>query len=96
MNNVHFCEFRHRLSLHTAQVLEVAGDLMLESANIQPPNMAPMGYPSAGMSIPSFPATISPFPAGGVNVSYGYPSTQPMPSAPGYPVSCCSIFLSVK
>lgn len=118
MNNSHFCEFRQRLSIHTAQVLEVKGDISLESAQVTPPGMGGMGYPSTGMTYPSagmsYPSTgmgmpfvqpsispfvqpsISPYPPGGVNVNFGYPPTQPVPSAPGYPVSFPSISSSIK
>ena len=61
--------------MHTAQVLEVKGDISLDSAQVTPPGMGGMGYPSTGMGYPStgmaYPSTGMAYPSTGM----GYPST---------------------
>lgn len=89
MNNSHFCEFRQRTSIYSAQLLEVKGDISLDSAQVSSAGMGGgMGYPQMGMGMPFVQPSAPAFGAGAVNISYSpYPPAQPFPSVPSYPVS---------
>ncbi len=86
MNNSHVCEFNQRIPLHSAQTLEVKGDISLESAQVQP-GMG--GYPHMGMNVPFVQPPSASFGGAGAhfNVNFGFPSAPSVPPVPSYSVS---------
>lgn len=74
LNNLHIGEFHHRLPMQMGQLVEIKGDLTLESAQVVPSQMGFGGFPQMGgpqMSFNPFPQ--GNFSAGGMNVSFGGP-----------------------
>lgn len=82
MNNQNIGEFRHRLPMHMGQLVEVKGDINLESVQVVPASMGFMGFPPMGGQV-----SLNPFPQmgfpGGINVNFG--GAAPSPYAPPPP-----------
>lgn len=94
MNNSYFCEFRARTPIHLAQVVEVKGDISLESAQVFGGMGGHVPFVQPGFPQPSFQPSFTPTPpfGAGVNISYGYPSAPP--SVPSFPVINFFLFSS--
>jgi len=79
IDNSHVCEFRQRVPLYAAQILEVKGDIQLESAQVYPGGMG------GSMNFPGMNASFTPVGfggnVGGFNMGFGQP---PAPSV--YPM----------
>ncbi len=94
MNNSHLCEFRHRLPLNSAQLLQIKGDVTLESAQVYPGGMGgSMGFPHMGGHMPfGQPPQVSFNPGSGYNPGsgftpgFGFPSAPPVIPTPSFPV----------
>lgn len=73
------CEFRLRTPMHLAQLVEVKGDIKLDSVQVTPGMFGnafntPMGFPQMGMSAPFGQPGQASFSFGGVNIGFGIPS----------------------
>ncbi|CAF0886370.1 unnamed protein product [Rotaria sordida] len=93
VNNSHFCEYHQRAPMHLAQLVEVKGDISLESVQVYSGGMGnPMGFPSMGGNMqfgqPSFgqPSFGQPSFGGGFNTGFGFPSAPPVVATPSFPM----------
>ncbi len=93
MNNTHICEFYQRMPMYLAQLVQVKGEISLESVQVYPGSGTvgfptsmggDMGYypspppqPSFGGDLDYCPPPPQPSFGGDFNVSYGYPSAPP-------------------
>jgi len=85
--------------MHLAQIVEVKGEINLESVQVYPGGMgASMNFPQMGVNIPfgqppqmgfnmpfGQPPQVS-FGAGGFNAGFGFPSAPPVVPTPSFPV----------
>ncbi|CAF0793994.1 unnamed protein product [Adineta ricciae] len=103
VNNMQVCEFRQRTPMHLAQLVEVKGDIKLDSVQVAPAMFGnafntPMGFPQVGMSAPFSQPGHASFSFGGLNVGFGIPSV-PVPtfSTGGVPsIQSCRIHVGSR
>jgi hypothetical protein len=73
VNNTHLCEFYQRAPMYMAQLVEIKGDINLESVQIYP------GSGSMGGDMGFVPSPPQPSFGGDFNAGFGFPSAPPPP-----------------
>jgi len=85
VNNSHLCEFRQRTPMYLAQLLEIKGDINLESAQVYPGGMSgPTSFPHMGGHMPFVQPPQATFGGSGFNVGFGFPSVSPVVPIPSF------------
>lgn len=81
---MHLCEFYQRIPMYIAQLVEVKGNINLESCQVFGGGMgAPFGFSQTGANAPFGQPSFG----GGMNMGFGFPSApSPMPT-PSFSVS---------
>lgn len=84
VNNSHICEFYQRVPMYLANLVEVKGDINLESVQVVPGGMGgSMGFPGMGVNMSFGMTPQAPF-GGGMNVGFGFPSAPCPPPAASF------------
>lgn len=85
VNNARLGEFHQRVPLYSAQILEVKGDIQLESAQV-----FAGGFGGGMGSFPGMNVTVNPggfgMGMGGMNMNFGFPSAPPSIPTPSFSV----------
>lgn len=82
---MHVGEFYQRIPLYSANLVEVKGDISLESVQVFAGGMGgSMGFPQMGVNMSMGPPQMG----GGFNVGFGFPSAPPavVTTTPGFSV----------
>ncbi|UJR20693.1 hypothetical protein I4U23_023814 [Adineta vaga] len=84
VNNSHVCEFYQRTPMNLAQLVEVKGDIKLDSVQVTPAAFgsafnSPVNFPQMGMNMPFGQLPQASFNIGGLNIGFGTP-VAPIPS----------------
>jgi len=84
VNNAHVCEFYQRAPMYSAQLVEVKGDINLESVQVYSGGSS-MGFPpSMGGGMGFCPPPPQPAFGGDFNVGFGFPSAPPTMGPPPF------------
>lgn len=82
--------------MYLANLVEVKGDISLESVQVYPGGMGTsMNFPSMGVNMSFGPPSQAPF-GGGLNVGFGFPSAPSVVPTPPFAVSTLFYILSCK
>lgn len=87
VNNAYVGEFRQRVPLYSAQVLEVKGDIQLESAQVYSSGFGgpSVSFPGVNVSFGSGPDPSGfGMNMGGMNMNFGFPSAPPPVPTPAF------------
>ena len=79
MNNTHICEFYQRTSMYMAQLVEVKGDINLESVQVYSGSGSMNFPPTMGGDFAYCPPPPQPAFGGDFNAGFGFPSAPPPP-----------------
>jgi hypothetical protein len=76
--------------MYLAQLVEVKGEITLESVQVYGGGMGSANFPQMGMNMSYNPPPPQPSFGGGFNVGYGFPSAPPAMAIPSFPVGILS------